>query len=145
MTNWHLFKYRRGAVWHVMFISNVVFGYLWLLNTIWVFWVDLFLICLWLPCLELFLKCCYCGPTIKARCSYDIVLIKTKRVFVCDLAPEPPVWHSVSNGVCCGNLCFGSIYIVGIFYYCILKHFNTVVFFLFKSELISIKLPFYRL
>ena len=71
--------FKRSA-WRVMFISSVDFGYLWLLNTIWVFWVDLFLTCLWLPKLELFLKCSYFWPKIEARWSYKTVPIYKKRV-----------------------------------------------------------------
>ena len=36
---------KAGVTCHVF--SSVIFGYLWLLNTIWVFWENLYLICLW--------------------------------------------------------------------------------------------------
>ena len=40
----------------------------------------MFLICLWLPRLELFLNFSYFGPTIEAGCSYKMVLIQDKLV-----------------------------------------------------------------
>ena len=64
--------------------SHVYFKcFLWLfviIEHIWVFWVDLFLICLWLSMFEWFLKCSYFGPKVETRCSYKIVLITKKRV-----------------------------------------------------------------
>ena len=68
------------------FFLSVVFGNLGLLNTIWVFWVELFLICLWLPRLEIFLKSSYSEPKVETRCSYKIVLIRKKRVYQSSLA-----------------------------------------------------------
>ena len=58
------------------FFQVCFFCYLWLLNTVWVFWVELFLICLWLLRLELFLKCSNFWPTVEARCSHTIVVVK---------------------------------------------------------------------
>ena len=80
-----LYALFKRLAWHVMFISSVVLYYLWLLNTIWVFSVDLFLICMWLPRIELLLKCSYFGSTIKARCSYKMFLIKKNRNTYLDL------------------------------------------------------------
>ena len=57
--------------WHMFILSNV-FGYFWLLNTICVFLVDMFYICLMWTRFDLFLKCSSFGPTIEARCSFKI-------------------------------------------------------------------------
>ena len=51
---------------------------MWLFNTIWLFLVGLYLMCLRWSRLELFLKCSYVGPTIEARCTYIIILITKK-------------------------------------------------------------------
>ena len=49
---------------------------MWLVNTILLCLVVLFLICLWLPRLELFLKCSCFGQKLEACCSWKIFLIK---------------------------------------------------------------------
>ena len=64
-----------------MFISSGFFFQLYVIieHSLVVF-VDLFLMCLWWSRLEFLIKCSYFGPTLVARCSYNIVLMKKKRV-----------------------------------------------------------------
>ena len=67
-----------------MFISSGVSGYLWLLNTIWLFSVHLFLMYLWLPRLELFLKYSYFRTVVLIKLFF---YKKTKkRVTVLDIS-----------------------------------------------------------
>ena len=63
-----------------MFFSSAFYSYMWFLNTFFTVLVDLFLICLWWPRLEVFLKCSFFwaknrGSLLLYNCSY-----KKKRV-----------------------------------------------------------------